>query len=139
MGDPSWNLKITAVVVGVLQMRSQSNAAVYENFFESNVPPLPLPMVWRVVYNEAIRGNHILFDVEDLKAIEEFYHSPDFKLNAENNVPMTKFAVKFFSSTDFKDMKAMIKALPLDQKVVALILYRRSISVWQDWLKRNLH
>ena len=119
--------------------RSVSNAAVYENFFESNVPPLPLPMVWRVVYNEAIRGNHILFELDDLKAIEEFYHSPDFKLRPENNNPMAKFAVKFFSSTDFGEMKALIKALPIDQKVVALILYRRSISVWQDWLKRNLH
>jgi hypothetical protein len=120
-------------------MSAQANASVYENFFEANVPPLPLPMVWRVVYHEAIRGNHILFDADDMAAIEEFYHSPDFKLNPENNVPMTRFAVKFFSSTDFKEMKAMVKALPIDQKVVALILYRRSISVWQDWLKRNLH
>lgn len=119
--------------------RGLSNAAIYENFFESNLAPLPLPMVWRIVYNEAIRGNHILFDAEDLKAIEEFYHSPDFKLNPENNVPITKFAVKFFGSTDFGEMKRLIKALPLDQKVVALILYRRSISTWQDWLKRNLH
>ena len=119
--------------------RAQANAAVYENFFESNVPPLPLPMVWRVVYNEAIRGNHILFEAEDMKAIEEFYHSPEFKLKPENNTPMAKFAVKFFGSSDFREMKRLIKDLPLDQKVVALILYRRSISVWQDWLKRNLH
>jgi len=119
--------------------RANSNAAVYENLFESNVPPLPLPMVWRVIYAEAIRGNHIIFDAEDLKAIEEFYHSPGFKLKPENNSPMAKFAVKFFGTSDFKEMKALVKALPIDQKVVALILYKRSISVWQDWLKRNLH
>ena len=52
--------------------RDLSNAAIYENFFETDIPPLPLPMVWRVVYNEAIRGNHILFDGPDLKAIENF-------------------------------------------------------------------
>jgi hypothetical protein len=52
---------------------------------------------------------------------------------------MAKFAVKFFGSSDFAEMKSLFKALPLDQKAVALILYRRSISVWNDWLKRNLH
>lgn len=118
---------------------ARSNASMYENFFESNVPPLPLPMVWRVVYNEAIRGNHILFDAEDLKEIEEYFHSPNFKLRPENNTPMAKFAVRFFGSSDFREMKALIKSLNLEQKAVALILYRRSISVWSDWLKRNLH
>jgi hypothetical protein len=119
--------------------RVLNNQAMYENLFESTVPPLPLPMVWKVIYSEAIRGNHILFDKEDLSKIEAFYHSSEFKLKAENNAPMAKFAVKFFSSSDFQEMRKLIKALPIDQKVVALILYRRSISVWQDWLKRNLH
>jgi hypothetical protein len=120
-------------------MSAQVNASIYENFFDSNIPPLPLPMVWRVVYHEAVRGNHILFDAEDMTAIEDYYHSKDFKLREENNAPMAKFAVKFFSSTDFREMRAMIKALPIDQKVVALILYKRSMSVWREWLKRNLH
>lgn len=119
--------------------KAVNNAAMYENLFETSVPPLPLPMVWKVIYSEAIRGNHILFDTEDLSAIESFYHSKDFRLKEENNGPMAKFAVKFFSSSDFQEMRRLIKALPIDQKVVALILYRRSISVWQDWLKRNLH
>lgn len=119
--------------------KSFAGAQMYENFFESNVPPLPLPMVWRVVYNEAIRGNHILFDTDDIKAIEEFYHSPNFKLRAENNGVMARFAVKFFASSDFGEMKALFKGLTLEQKAVALILYKRSISVWKDWLKRNLH
>lgn len=119
--------------------RVLNNAAMYENLFESTVPPLPLPLVWKVIYSEAIRGNHILFDANDLKDIESFYHSKEFKLKEENNGPMAKFAVKFFSSSDFQEMRRLIKELPIEQKVVALILYRRSISVWQDWLKRNLH
>jgi hypothetical protein len=119
--------------------RSLAGTQMYENFFESNVPPLPLPMVWRVIYNEAIRGNHILFEAEDIKAIEEYYHSPEFKLRSENSGPMARFAVKFFGSSDFHEMKSLFKALTLEQKAVALILYRRSINVWKDWLKRNLN
>lgn len=119
--------------------RPIAGAQMYENFFESNVPPLPLPMVWRVVYNEAIRGNHILFDADDMKAIEDYYHSPQFKLRPENNSAMARFAVKFFGSSDFAEMKSLFKSLTLEQKAVALILYRRSISVWREWLKRNLN
>jgi hypothetical protein len=119
--------------------RDLSNAAVYENFFESDIPALPLPMVWRVVYNEAIRGNHILFDAADLLAIETFYRTPDFRINPENSKDMTKFAVKFFGSSDFRAIKSMVKELTLEQKVIAFVLYRRSINDWQAWLKRNLN
>jgi hypothetical protein len=125
--------------VGLIMSRPGSGAQMYENFFESNVPPLPLPMIWRVVYNEAIRGNHILFDADDIKAIEDYYHSPSFKLSSDNSGAMARFAVKFFGSSDFGEMKSLFKSLTLEQKAVALILYRRSISVWKDWLKRNLH
>lgn len=118
---------------------SLKSIPMYENFFESNVPPLPLPMVWRVIYNEAIRGNHILFDTEDLKAIDEYYQSAQFKLKPENKPIMARFAVRFFGSSDFSEMKGLIKGLTLEQKAVALILYRRSISVWNNWLKTNLH
>ena len=119
--------------------RDLSNAAIYENFFETDIQPLPLPMVWRVVYNEAIRGNHILFDGPDLKAIENFYRSPGFKIGVENSETMLKFAVEFFGSSDFRAIKDMLKTLTLEQKVIAFVLYRRSISAWQDWLKKNLH
>ena len=87
---------------------ANANAAMYENLFEETVPPLPLPMVWKVIYAEAIRGNHILFDAEDLAEIEAFYHSSEFKLKTENNVPMAKFAVKFFGSSDFQIGRAHV-------------------------------
>lgn len=119
--------------------RDQSNAAIYENFFESDIPPLPLPMVWRVVYNEAIRGNHILFDAVDLHAIEDFYRSPGFKISSGNGSSMVKFAVDFFGSSDFPAIKNMVKTLSLEQKVIAFVLYRRSINAWQEWLKQNLN
>ena len=119
--------------------RDSSNTAIYENFFETDIPPLPLPMVWRVVYNEAIRGNHILFQGADLRAIENFYRSPGFKIGLENSETMVKFAVDFFGCSDFRTIKEMLTTLSLEQKVIAFVLYRRSITSWQDWLKKNLH
>lgn len=116
-----------------------ANASIPENYFEANYPPLPLPMIWRVIYHEAMRGNHILWDKTDLEAIEYMHQSPDFKMNEEDRSAITDFMVRFTSGTDFRQLVDMIKALPMNQKAVAFVLYRRAISVWQRWLKTNLH
>lgn len=116
-----------------------SNANIFENYFESNYAPLPLPMIWRVIYHEAMRGNHILWDAKDLEAIDQMHQSPEMKMNEEDRSAITTFMVKFMAGSDYRQLTEMIKALPMNQKAVAFILYRRAISVWQRWLKTNLH
>jgi hypothetical protein len=116
-----------------------SSKNIFENYFESNYAPLPLPMIWRVVYHEAVRGNHILWERGDLDAIEAHVQSPDFKLATEDKQMATKFMTKFFSTVDFTALQLMIKQLTPSQKALVFLLYRRAISVWQGWLKLNLH
>lgn len=126
-------------------MSSRSNAAekqrsaVSENCFETDYPPLPLPLIWRVIYHEAMRGNHILWDRSDLDAIEKEYQSPSFKLSPEDQGAITRFMATFLANVDYHELRAMVKQLPMHQKAVAFLLYRRAISVWQSWLKLNLH
>lgn len=115
------------------------NAQIRENYFESNYAPLPLPMIWRVIYHEAIRGNHILWDSNDLAAIDQMHESAELKMNDADRSAVTSFMVRFISGTDFRQLSDMIKELTLDQKAVAFILYRRAIHTWQRWLKTNLH
>ena len=116
-----------------------SSQNIFENYFESNYPPLPLPMIWRVVYHEAVRGNHILWDRVDLDAIEEHVQSSNFKLDTEDKKVATRFMSKFFSTVDYTDLQTMLKRLTLAQKSLVFLLYRRSMTGWQQWLKRNLH
>ena len=118
---------------------AREKASIFENFFEQDYAPLPLPMVWRVVYYEAIRGNHILWDKNDLEAVAKFYNEPNVKLNAADQIAMTKFGSKFFQSADFGEMKNMVQALPAHHKAIAFLLYRRAINSWQAWLKKNLN
>ncbi len=115
------------------------NSSIYENYFESNFPPLPLPMIWRVVYHEAIRGNHILWDRADLDSIENLHQSAELKMSSEDRNAITSFMVKFMGGSDYRQLQAMIQTLSMNQKAVAFILYRRAISVWQRWLKTNLN
>ncbi|MCX6125218.1 MAG: hypothetical protein NTV34_10815 [Proteobacteria bacterium] len=116
-----------------------SSQNIFENYFESNYPPLPLPMIWRVVYHEAVRGNHILWDRVDLDAIEEHVQSSNFTLDTEDKKVATRFMSKFFSTVDYTDLQTMLKRLTLAQKSLVFLLYRRSMTGWQQWLKRNLH
>lgn len=116
-----------------------ANAHIRENYFESNYPPLPLPMIWRVIYHEAVRGNHILWDSDDLAAIDQMHVSADMKMSDADRSAVTSFMVRFISGTDFRQLSNMIKELTMDQKAVAFILYRRAIHTWQRWLKTNLH
>ena len=112
---------------------------IYENYFESTYPPLPLPMIWRLVYQEAVRGNHILWDRADLEDIEKHVLSNDFKLEHGDKIVATRFMADFFQTVDYNNLQAMLKTLTLKQKSLVFLLYRRAISVWQTWLKVNLH
>lgn len=112
---------------------------VSENYFETNYPPLPLPMIWRVIYHEAMRGNHLLWDKVDLDEIEATVTSPNFKVNPEDKHLVTHFMAKFLSTISFMDLQTMVKSLSHQQKALVFILYRRAISTWQTWLKTHLH
>lgn len=115
------------------------SSSIRENYFETTYPPLPLPMIWRVIYHEAMRGNHILWERNDLDAIEQKYQTAEFQMTEEDRNVITKFMVRFLGCSDFRELQAMIRELTISQKAVAFVLYRRSISVWQRWLKTNLH
>ncbi len=117
----------------------KATSGVFENYFETTYPPLPLPAIWRIIYHEAVRGNHILWDQSEIETIDKTIKSPDLKLSQEDTLSITKFMAGFFSSGDFRDLKRMIKDLPDHQKSIAFLLYSRAIKVWQKWLKTNLH
>lgn len=117
----------------------KSSEGVFENYFETNYAPLPLPMIWRVIYHEAVRGNHILWNAAELESIEQQCNSPEFKLQPGDSGVLAKFMAKFFHTANFGDLQSMIATLNDQQKAVAFLLYRRAITVWQKWLKTNLH
>jgi hypothetical protein len=122
---------------------AQNPNGIFENYFEVNYPPLPLPMIWRVVYHEAVRGNHILWDQQDIESVNSMVESAkpgsSFSMDDSDKKAITKFMASFFSTSDFRDLQGMIKSLPANHKAVAFILYNRAITVWKRWLKTNLH
>ena len=113
--------------------------SIRENYFETAYPPLPVPHIWRVVYQEAMRGQHILWDRDDLVMIEAELGSTDLSVTEADKHFMSRFMVKFLTSSDFSELKHLLKSLPTKRKAFAFILYTRSLNVWKEWLKRNLN
>ncbi|MCX6119120.1 MAG: hypothetical protein NT027_16405 [Proteobacteria bacterium] len=117
---------------------AKKSSNVKENYFDT-YPPLPLPAIWRVIYHEAIRGNHILWETADLQEIERNAQNRELNLSKEDTISITRFMAKFFSNGDYRELKQMIQTLPQAQKSLVFVLYGRAIKVWQKWLKTNLH
>ncbi len=118
---------------------AKASANLYENFFEESYPPLPLPMIWRVIYHEAVRGNHILWNSDDLASIEHSLQAAQFKIAPTEHDTIIQFMANLTSCGDFRELHNMIKGLPAHQKPVIFLLYRRALAGWHRWLKANLH
>ena len=77
---------------------------------------------WKVIYNEAIRNNHILFD-----NIEEIRTRP--LINAkEGSLEVEKIAEQLIFNSNLTNMKKQINKLKLDQQVMLFALYKSLIE-----------
>jgi len=119
------------------ELKSQSS--ISENYFEDHYPPLPLPMIWRVIYHEAARGNHLLWDRQDLADVESTLSSKSMSIDASDKIQLTKFMALFLSTGNFQELQAMLKGCSQRQKALVFIMYKRALSTWRMWLKNNLN
>ena len=77
---------------------------------------------WKVIYNEAIRNNHILFD-----NIDEIRNRPILSVkDSENEVE--KLAEQLIVASSLTSMKKQINKLKLEQQVLLFALYKGFID-----------
>lgn len=97
-----------------------------------------LPEIWHVVYEEGIRGNHILFenieialtDRQTKRALNDW--DTYFAKTIENR------AVTLLRLNNIEVIKKEILALPSDERAALFLVYRYSLDLWQSALKRYL-
>lgn len=112
---------------------------VLENFFETNLPQLPLPKIWQVVYHEGIRNNHFLFTDTELREIDTSLSVGRFRLTQEDQLTVLAVSAKIFTCDDFDMIRSEINRLTSSQKSVFFILYKRALSNWTKVLKSTLN
>lgn len=115
--------------------------AVSEGFLQDQLNQSKLPPLWQLIYNEGIRGNHILFKKGDIGKFDEQEASYDGSSLEESNAMdhFQKTIVAIVSKPELSGMSAVIESLSDDFKIAVFIYYKRMLKAWGAYLKISLH
>ncbi|SME91637.1 hypothetical protein [Pseudobacteriovorax antillogorgiicola] len=99
-----------------------------------------LPPLWRVIYQEAVRGHHVLFDhvPHGRYASRTLTISrPGIKTGVSEN--LQKAVSEILKASSITDMKKIIRGLNRQERDILFHMYERAIRRWQDQLKSSLN
>lgn len=101
-----------------------------DSLLELYAQPSFLPPLWRVIFQEAMRGHHILFSKPVLQAIES---EPNLENPSES---LEEFCVHLFAAPDLKSIKSMIGFLPTHEQKQLFGIYLNMMQSFRDENKR---
>lgn len=96
--------------------------------------PSFLPPLWRVIFQEAMRGHHILFSRSVLQAVSE-----ETILEGATKESLEEFCVHLFAAPDLKSIRSMIGFLPKDEQKQLFVIYLRLMDTLKEENKASLH
>ncbi len=92
--------------------------------------PSFLPPLWRVIFQEAMRDNHIIFP----SSLPEKAQSFTFDQASHHNDEMGEFCVHLFAAPDLKTIKAMVRFLPEHEQILLFLIYLNQMdSIRQEY------
>ncbi len=116
-------------------------SAVPEGVIQNSMANSKLPPLWQLIYNEGIRGNHLLFKAVDANKFDD--QEPDYdgaELEDESKMErFQKIIVSIISKSDLADMSQIIESLSDDFKIAVYVYYKRMLKAWGAYLKLSLH
>lgn len=121
-------------------MKVSTAALKFEERFYEGLKEVRLPMAFDLIYQEGIRGNHILFRKEDLKSFERTLaiDSRCLKVDRdEQNVEELFYRV--LMAVSFSEMYAIVNSCEMKIRHKMYLLYLRFIKLWSDHLKKSLN
>jgi hypothetical protein len=96
--------------------------------------PAFLPPLWRVIFQEAMRGHHILFSKTLLQSITN-----EMVLDGEAKESLEEFCVHLFAAPDLKSIRTMISFLPQDEQKQLFVIYLKMMQSLREENKSSLH
>ncbi|WP_141730793.1 hypothetical protein [Oligoflexus tunisiensis] len=96
--------------------------------------PAFLPPLWRVIFQEAMRGHHLLFSKSILKSIAD-----DTILDGETRESLEEFCVHLFAAPDLKSIRTMISFLPQAEQKQLFVIYLKLMQTLKEENKSSLH
>jgi hypothetical protein len=113
--------------------------SAFEDQFLSSSPEAALPPTWQVIYNEGIRGNHILFSKDDVTRFRGESDLTDQVPELDIGEPVSDAAFEVFTASGFPEMAEIIDRCDLEVRRGLFRIYQRCITMWTHHLKTTLH
>jgi len=110
-----------------------------QEFQESYTEEPFLPQLWQVIYQEAMRANHILFAKKDVRRFEledrmTLNPTPDDELDILSGLMM-----KLLTLADLGSLRQFISGLPYQRRKGVYLVYRRFLESWRLFHKNSLN
>jgi len=96
-----------------------------------------LPQIWHVIYEEGIRGNHILFQDADLVAFRQTMAQGNWA--AELGGEIEGRAIRLLRLNNIDIIRSRVHLLPQNEKLALFMIYQCGLELWGSALKRNLN
>jgi hypothetical protein len=123
-----------AVVVEItVKSNSLTEAALIDHLSPS---ASMLPPLWSVIYEEAVRGNHVLFDASD---IEAFQKDPTPHYDDAEIAWVVTYIAQQTVKTSLIELQRAVRELPEVKRGLVFILYMNAIQYFTAQLKRSLN
>jgi len=122
--------------IAVVDLKKITNNPSLENIllqaYEEN---MRLPWVWQLIYQEALRANHLLFDSAELAQFDDT-KSGETPIN--HDVICDK-VMDLAKCTSLREIRTQIDQLSLHDKQGLIALYRHWLRTWQQFVTASLN
>lgn len=113
-----------------------------ENFIQSNYADnlgVNLPPLWQVIYQEAIRGHHLLFSPADVQRFDRDAETTDAGIDTEFTEELELVALRLVECSELQAMVNVIDAMELTSRRNLYFMYRRVLWMWRNYVKEQLN
>lgn len=99
--------------------------------------PAFLPPLWRIIFQEAMRGHHLIFPREIISSMQDVAEFA--RVAAEGQERLEEFCVALFSAPDLHAIRTMVHFLTIDEQKQLFVLYIHFLKSIRDANKRELN
>lgn len=110
-----------------------------ESLIQSNYPDFKIPPLWQVLYQEAIRGNHLIFDKKECEAFEAERTGYKFSWEEMMTEEIEDIISHLASCADLREMMDIIDSHDRDVRKILYFLYIELLVIWKHYLKSQMN
>lgn len=117
-----------------------SQASILESFLVSNYHDVNLPPLWQVIYQEAIRGHHLLFRKQDVELFSnESQTAHSYTLGESWSDAIEPVVMDILSASELQTMINRIDSLELNLRRQLFRFYKYVLWIWSHYVKTQMN